>query len=349
MEIMVKTSAGLVEFAKKYVGNPYWFGTFVQQCNQTLLNSRAKLYPGHYGSSRMPRYRDDIAKNKSCADCSGLIKGYGWADRNGTVKYATNGVRDMNADTFLSTATKKGSIGTIPEIPGLAVHFKGHIGVYIGNGDVVEARGFAHGIVITKLRSRPWTSWLQVPWIDYSAQAKPANSTEPASANNEAPVIFPLGFGERILKFGDTGEDVRALQRALIKLNYSVGALGADGDFSEKTESAAIAYQTVKKLKPDGIIIPLTRAALEADLPDTDIVIELDKPAPSKAGAKVVVISGGSAFIRNSPNTTGRTMGVAKAGDQFDYMGETSADGWQSVNHFNERGWISGKFARLVG
>ena len=39
-----------------------------------------------------------------------------------------------------------GSIETIPEQPGISVHFNGHTGIYIGNGQVVEARGTFYGV-----------------------------------------------------------------------------------------------------------------------------------------------------------------------------------------------------------
>jgi hypothetical protein len=282
----------------------------------------------------------------------GLIKGYGWQGADGTINYATNGVPDMSANGMYTSAKRKGNISTIPEVPGLAVRFDGHIGVYIGKGDVVEARGFAHGIVTTKLAARPWTHWLEVPWIDYSAQTGSGNNTASDNKtgldNKNAAVVFPLGFGERTLRFGSTGDDVKALQRALIQINYSVGALGADGDFGEKTESAVKAYQTVKNIIPDGIVGPFTRAALEADLPDTDAMEDSDAVAPP-SNRPQITISGGNAFIRNSPNTTGMIKGVAKTGDQFDYMGETSMDGWQSVNYHNELSWVSGKYAKTAG
>ena len=48
---------------------------------------------------------------------------------------------DIGADTMYANATEKGTIDTIPEIPGLAVWHEGHIGIYIGGGKVIEAMG----------------------------------------------------------------------------------------------------------------------------------------------------------------------------------------------------------------
>jgi hypothetical protein len=64
-------------------------------------------------------------------------------------------------------AKESGPISTMPDIPGLAVWHEGHIGVYIGNGQVIEAMGTRYGVVKTELVDRGWTHWLKVPYINY--------------------------------------------------------------------------------------------------------------------------------------------------------------------------------------
>ena len=64
-------------------------------------------------------------------------------------------------------ATRKGTIDTIPEVPGLAVWKSGHIGVYIGDDQVIEAMGTKYGVVKTQLQGRGWTHWLEIPYINY--------------------------------------------------------------------------------------------------------------------------------------------------------------------------------------
>lgn len=58
-------------------------------------------------------------------------------------------------------------ITDMPDTPGLAVWKSGHIGVYIGNGEVIEAMDTRYGVVKTKLQGRGWTHWLEVPGIKY--------------------------------------------------------------------------------------------------------------------------------------------------------------------------------------
>lgn len=162
-----KTNLGLVEWCKKYLGHPYWYGTFGQVGTETLLQQKAKQYPSHYGHSRMSKYRSQIGRQ--VFDCVGLIKGYIWDD-NGKIKYNLN--QDKSANGMLAACKEKGKINTIPDIPGVLVFMPGHVGVYIGNGEVIEARGFAYGVVKTKLSGRGWKNWGKCPYIDYVKKEK---------------------------------------------------------------------------------------------------------------------------------------------------------------------------------
>lgn len=83
------------------------------------------------------------------------------------IVYNTNGMPDITANEMYHAASVSGTIDTIPETPGLAVWHDGHIGVYIGNGEVVEAMGTRYGVVKTKLEGARWTHWLKIPYISY--------------------------------------------------------------------------------------------------------------------------------------------------------------------------------------
>jgi peptidoglycan hydrolase-like protein with peptidoglycan-binding domain len=62
------------------------------------------------------------------------------------------------------------------------------------------------------------------------------------------------------LKPGDTGTQVRELQRALTALGYSPGV--ADGNYGPATERAVARFQRASGLTADGIFGPKTRGAL---------------------------------------------------------------------------------------
>ena len=60
----------------------------------------------------------------------------------------------MSADGAFEVAKEKGPIDTMPDIPGICVRYPGHMGIYIGNGEVIEARGTKYGVIKTKLKER---------------------------------------------------------------------------------------------------------------------------------------------------------------------------------------------------
>jgi|GEM_PF-2424275 len=159
-----KTNIGLVAWAKEWLGRPYWYGTCCYKCTASLLASKTAQYPTHYTEARKARYQQDIKNGESCADCIGLMKGYLW-EKDGKSVY--DGNTDVNTTGLYNRATIKGLIGSMPEVPGLIVYKSGHVGVYEGNGSVIEAKGFANGIIRSRLTDTAWTHWIAFPWISY--------------------------------------------------------------------------------------------------------------------------------------------------------------------------------------
>lgn len=260
------TNLDFVKFLIKAEGWPYWYGTCVYKCTNSTLNSKKKQYPSHYTSSRMSKYKSHVAKKLVAADCVGLGKGYNWTnggetvfeaigtDKKITSKYG-KGCPDKSANGMFTYAKSKGlkwgTIDTIPEIPGLAVRYDGHVGYYIGNGEVIEERGFAYGCQRTKLKDRKWLHWYEFPGITYVS-------------DSVAPEIEDeIEFGDRTLKRGMTGDDIKELQELLNELDY--GPLTVDGDFGKKTEAAVKEYQKENKLDVDGVVGPDTFAELLED------------------------------------------------------------------------------------
>ena len=163
-----KNAADLVTYVTNAwnSGWGYVWGTYGQTLTPELLQYKLTQYPDSVG-----KYAVFIRANwlgKHTADCVGLIKGYGWLSTDTmTIDYGTHGMPDIGANEMYYDATQRGSIDTMPDTPGLAVWKSGHIGVYIGNGEVIEAMGTKYGVVKTQLEGRGWTHWLEVPGIEY--------------------------------------------------------------------------------------------------------------------------------------------------------------------------------------
>lgn len=165
----VKNSADLVKYAQNALAMRwgYVYGTYGQVLEPELLNACRQKYPDEiepYLSLTQQKWMGGRV-----TDCAGLIKGYGWLDpQSGEIRYLSNGMPDRSANGMYQAATEKGEPSSMPEIPGLAVWMNGHIGVYIGGGEVIEAMSSAKGVVKTKMQGRGWLAWLKIPAIQYS-------------------------------------------------------------------------------------------------------------------------------------------------------------------------------------
>lgn len=207
-----KTAIGLVEYAKAMLGKPYWYGTFGNTSTEELYNTKRKQYPKYYTAR-------DFTKqyNQRVHDCVGLIKGYLWSDSTtSTPKY--NASQDKSADGMYSASKEKGSIDTIPEIVGLLVWRKGHIGVYIGNGYVIEARGHSYGVVKTRLKDRNFTNWCKCPYITYETTVKTENKKTVEQLAKEV-IQGKWGTGiNRKNRLEKAGYDYKAVQKRVNEL-----------------------------------------------------------------------------------------------------------------------------------
>lgn len=176
---MSKTNTGLVKYAKAMLGHPYWYGCYGQVSTKALYKSKKKQYPNQY---EWPCPKSQL--DTKVFDCVGLIKGYLWSKTiNSTPKY--NASQDVSANGMLSKCKKKGKINTLPEVPGTLVFRTGHVGVYIGGGKVIEAKGHKWGVVESKLKDRNFTHWGYCPWIDYSESQKENNKDNKVNKNNK--------------------------------------------------------------------------------------------------------------------------------------------------------------------
>lgn len=166
---MKKTAEGLVLYAISQLGKPYWYGTFGQRSTIELLEQKKKQYPKYYTASD---FKNQLGVKVH--DCIGLIKGYIWSKSNEdeNPKYASNGCPDINEKMMYDNALIKGDISKMPDKKGLLVLKNNHIGVYIGSGYVVEAKGHSYGVVKTRLENGGWTKWCECPYITYNDNGK---------------------------------------------------------------------------------------------------------------------------------------------------------------------------------
>lgn len=158
-----------------------------------LNNANKQRYTNNCDYNRQASRRNKINAASSDTfgfDCVNLIKGilWGWrGDLNhtyGGAVYASNGCPDTNANGMFWDYCHDQSNDFSNIIPGEFVWMEGHIGVYIGDGYVVECTPIWNdGVQITYLgnwggsrpgySTRTWTSHGKSNLIDYSEQPAP--------------------------------------------------------------------------------------------------------------------------------------------------------------------------------
>ena len=182
---------------------------------------------------------------------------------------------------------------------------------YLGRGDILVTKTNGHTVVVLSNGSK------------YEGTVQPVEYV----------------IGDRVIKYGCEGQDVKVMQEMLLKLGYDLGSWGCDGDFGDCADLALRHFQADAKLDVNGECDATTLAALQ------NAASALDEEKPT---GKTVLISGGDCYIRTAPNTSGKVLGVAHRGDKLPYGGEISDGGWLLVQHKNQNAWVSGKYGKLI-
>lgn len=220
------TNAGLVEHAKKALANntAYMWGGIYRPITDAYVNQLAKIYPSKYSAARQQKLKG-LPDGYFGVDCVGLIKSYYWSGKDnggtGSPNYGKAGFPDVNAHGMYNAAKEKGKISTIPEIAGLVVYSKTHphVGVYIGNGYVIEStlsvRG--DGVIKTKLSDwKGWEYWFKCPYISY-----------PKASTTTATTALKVGDTVRVIG-GAPDYNGKALASFVYKQKYTVMQVNGD-------------------------------------------------------------------------------------------------------------------------
>lgn len=185
------TAKELVAFVKSKVGTPYVFGAKGEIMTEERIQQLAAENPSTFTKNYIAKARKFIGKH--CTDCSGLIS---WT--TGIIRGSWN---------FRDTATKRVLIKKLDEtMVGWAVWKPGHIGVYIGSGQVVEAKGINYGTIISRVGDTAWQEVLKLKDIEYEAIEQPELEIVKCSA--EHGLIVRAEGGLNIRDYPETGSVV---------------------------------------------------------------------------------------------------------------------------------------------
>lgn len=147
------------------IGSYYWYGTFGQKASYKLYDEKKVQYPKYYTAND---FSEQIKNPKSCFDCAGLVKSL-------FVYPIYNAGDDLGATGLYGKCTVKGKLDRSLLKPGYLV-FKGndktksHVGIFIGDNKIVEAKNHASGVIESELNDS-WNYYAQYYKIDYSEES----------------------------------------------------------------------------------------------------------------------------------------------------------------------------------
>ena len=258
LEDLKKQDAGKEEIIRKVsrstIGWPYVFGAWGEECTP---------------SGRKKRKRDDHptivsacqvlnGSAKSCSgcrwhlpvrmyDCRGFIH---WVLEQVGIKITGQGCNSQY--NCKDNWEERGPIDRMPKDKICCIFTgssskKNHVGIYLGDGTVVEC---SSGV--------QWTNRVTSKWTYF---AIPKGLYDGTDVSYQLSVVSP---SRPTLRLGAKGESVREMQKLLLAAGEMLPKYGADGSFGAETLAAVRSFQRKWGLIVDGICGPGTYAKLES-------------------------------------------------------------------------------------
>jgi hypothetical protein len=186
----------LIYFCQNLLGAPYWFNASTIKATKNAYKVNSIRFPEEYSKRDISFYEQAINEHEIVTDTIGLIKGFAWSnggkdvlENRGnplvhTYKVGSNGCPDKTVNGMFAWATtqdiKWGNMESLPEVPGLILTTHGRLGVYEGNGYVIEANKEAGYVTREPISKVEWRFWYELPFIHYTEQIKVVDKdTEP--------------------------------------------------------------------------------------------------------------------------------------------------------------------------
>jgi cell wall-associated NlpC family hydrolase len=246
-------------WANAHIGCPYIFGATMKTCTPSYRRARQEQYPAY--ASKIKAYCPVLkGSQRTCAgckyngkpafDCAQLTR---WAANSVGIYLPSGATNQWTGDYWamkgLISGMPRDAVCMVYKASDTYANKKTHTGIYTGDGNVIEARGHASGVIKDTLESYPWTHYAILRGLDGDIVIPPIEPVMP------------------ILRNGSKGEYVTVLQNLL---NQNGASLKVDGIFGDKTDAAVRKYQKGNQLKVDGIVGKLTWGELLEDVPDDE-------------------------------------------------------------------------------
>lgn len=335
---MSKTSTGLVEFVKQALNNGagYVYGTFGQTCTTALLDAKAKQYPANNLAGGSMRKTGEKWMGKRVMDCVGLIKYYLWSDGYG-MNPVYNSSQDKSANGMLSACLESGSIGSMPDIPGILVFMPGHVGVYIGNGEVIESKGTAYGVVKTIFKGRGWKNWGKCPYISYTSQP----SSDITDSQSSGTYHYSTG-DYKIIVDGLRVRTGPGTNYAVKSLNQLTASAQAQGGYKKGVIFTAQEVQNLPgeswAKSPSGWVCLQNKDGIYCEPNENTRPAEEPKPV-----AKVGYCTTKLLNVRSGPGTGNSVVFQIAKGNEVNILSDCG-NGWYYIECLHGKGYCSAEY-----
>lgn len=276
------------DYALEHVGAAYIMGATAVKCTPKYRRSLAEGRSSAYADKIYANCPVLSGKQSSCEGCK--YHGRLAFDCAQLSKFsaAAGGVTLPSGSNSQWTKVDwaiQGEIATLPmDVVCFVFHHndqtgrKSHVGVYLGDGTVADARGHASGVLHKDVALYPWTHYA-IP-IEVAKEAGMDMSERPTYAEMRRDTI----------RKGARGDAVTELQGLLNTWDPQL-QLKVDGKFGAATHAAVISFQQVHGLTADGIVGPNTWCVLlRLDVDPGDDDQEPDVLAPEEQSPDVAAL-----------------------------------------------------------
>ena len=148
------TGKELANYAVSCIGTPYFYGAKMEIMTLAKMLSLQRRYPSRLTQAYINKAITKNMVDKKCTDCSGLVGAF----RKNQISSAA----------LYETASERIPISKLSTFPiGTVLWKSGHVGVYIGGGYCVEAKGIDYGTIKSKVSATKWEHGLLFSDIQY--------------------------------------------------------------------------------------------------------------------------------------------------------------------------------------
>lgn len=309
---------------REYVLKKYTDGKFYGDCSSGVRKITEEADPSvkPMGGNTVAQYQNKKAVKIECKIVNGVPTDIS-ALRVGHCLYFAG------TDTSRAGADYVGHVEQIHSIVGNKVTLFGHGS---GNPKFSEMVAYCKSRQNTKTNTKKGNRGL----LKVLEFIKSDSSTNFPTYETTAKYVL----GDRLLKNGSSGDDVKELQRYLKSLGFFNGSIG--GNYLEITTSAVKAFQKKYGLTVDGMF------GLDSYLALMELVN--DEPAESTPAIKVLTTTG-NVYMRVGPDASFDDEGIAKTGKKLSPLLDENGkfvvvNGWYAIIVNKVVLWVFGKYVK---